>query len=275
MQQISMAGGRSLAEKSLTNKQLFRDIREKINTAAKIPGFFEVGDGQPEMQLYCKSNRDGTQIGDCPFAQFIQMVLMKKGIKYTVIPTLPTNKPAWLVEKFEGKLPVLVHNDVSLTDSLTIAEYIEKKYPHSSLTRQGAFSYQEVLEKTANFFPILSSYIKNKDSSKDAELLSSLELQFDILDEIIRSTPGKHICGIEITLADLYLVPLLYHAMVTLEHFKGQQFYHIDGEATRPALENYLSRMLDTEEFNDKRAYYNIDQVVFGWKVARGDVVIN
>jgi len=29
--------------------------------------------------------------------------------------------------------------------------------------------------------------------------------------------------------------------------------------------------MFDLEEFNDKRAYYNVDQVIYGWKVARGE----
>jgi len=94
-----------------------------------------------------------------------------------------------------------------MTDSLAIAEYLERTYPHSSLTRQGAYSYQEVLEKTVGFFPALSTLIKNKDESKDATLLADVEAQLDILDEIIRSTPGQYVCGIEITLADLYLVP--------------------------------------------------------------------
>ena len=53
----------------------------------------------------------------------------------------------------------------------------------------------------------------------------------------------------------------LFHAMVAMEHFKGTQFYNVDVEPTRPALENYVARMFDMEEFNDKRAYYNVDQV--------------
>ena len=60
--------------------------------------------------------------------------------------------------------------------------------------------------------------------------------------------------------------------MVALEHFKDVEFYHVGTDATRPALENYLGRLLDIEEFNDSRAYYNVDQVIYGWKVARGDV---
>jgi len=267
---LEMAGGRSQAEKSMTTKQIFRELRGKLNEAAQIPGFFDVGQ-HVDIELYCKSNKDGKQIGDCPFAQFIQLVLLKKGIPYKVIPTLPDSKPDWLKEKHEGKLPCLVDKGQTVVDSLAIAEYIERTYPHSSLTRQGAYSYQEVLEKTAGFFPALSAFIKNKDTSKDAALQAAVEAQLDVLDEIIRSTPGQYICGIELNLADLYLTPQLFHAMVALEHFKDVEFYHIEGEATRPALENYVARMFDMEEFNNKKAYYNIDQVISGWKMARGE----
>ena len=128
------------------------------------------------------------------------------------------------------------------------------------------------MEKTAGFFPALSGLIKNKDESKDEALIAAIETQFDIIDEILRSTPGQYLCGLELTLADLYLLPQLFHAMVTLDHFKGVEFYHIEGDPTRPALESYLARMLDMEEFNNKKVYYNVDQVIYGWKVARGEV---
>ena len=287
-----MSGGRSPSEKGLSKRGMFLQLKQKLKTAAEAPGFFQVGEGEPvslvyiilqyyshkfrfyfqDVELYCKSNRDGTQIGDCPFAQFIQLVLLKKGIRYSVHPTLSSQKPAWLVEKHEGKLPALFVKGAALTDSLAIAEFIEKTYPQNSLTRQGAFSYQEVLEKTAGFFPALSGLIQNKDESKDEALIAAIETQFDIIDEILRSTPGQYLCGLELTLADLYLLPQLFHAMVTLDHFKGVEFYHIEGDPTRPALESYLARLLDMEEFNNKKVYYNVDQVIYGWKVARGEV---
>jgi len=249
---------------------MFKELRGKLNKAAEIPGFFDVGE-KSELDLYCKASKDGIQIGDCPFTQFVQMVLQKKGINYSLHPLLPTNKPSWLVEKHEGKMPAIVHKGVSMTDSLAIAEYIEKTFPHSSLTRQGAYSYQEVLEKTQGFFPAMSAFIKNKDSGKDASLKAEVDKQLDMMDEILRSTPGQYICGIEMTLADLYLTPQLFHGVVAMEHFKDYTFFHIDGEPTRPALENYLSRMLELPEFNSKKAYYGADQVVNGWKVARGE----
>lgn len=197
---------------------------------------------------------------------------MKKGLSYSLYPTLPSEKPSWLMEKHEGKMPALTHQGKSMTDSLAIAEYIEKTFPHSSLTRQGAYSYQEVLEKTSGFFPALSEYIKNKDASKDATLQAKVESELDVIDEILRSTPGQYLCGIEMTLADLYLTPQLFHAMVAMDHFKKVEYYHVSGDPTRPALENYVSRMFDMEEFNSGRVYYNYDQVVYGWKVARGDL---
>ena len=197
--------------------------------------------------------------------------MLKKGLNYKLHPTLPSNKPTWLNEKHDGKLPALLHKGNSMVESLAIAEFIEKTYPHNSLTRQGAYSYQEVLEKTSGFFPALAAFIKNKDASKDADLQKAVESQLDVIDEILRTTPGQYICGIELTLADLYLTPLLFHAMVTLEHFKGVEYYHINCDPTRPALESYVARMFDMEEFNNKKAYYSVDQVIYGWKVARGE----
>jgi len=170
-------------------------------------------------------------------------------------------------------MPCLVHNGISMIDSLAIAEYLEKTFPYASLTRQGATSYQEVIEKTSGFFPSLSALIKNKDPALDESLFQTLNAELDTLDTIISSTPGKFVCGVEITLADLYLLPQLYHALVTVEHFKGVEMFHLDGsEPTRPALDNYVARMLDLEEFNNKKCYYSVDQVIYGWKSARGEV---
>ena len=78
--------------------------------------------------------------------------MLKKGLRYDVSPTTSDAKPDWIKSKHEGKLPCLMHKGDSMTDSLAIAEFLEKTYPHNSLTRQGAFSYQEVLEKTSGFF---------------------------------------------------------------------------------------------------------------------------
>jgi len=49
--QLRMGGGRSPAEKGMSKKQMFRAVRDKIFEAAKVPGFFDVGEGPPVS--YC------------------------------------------------------------------------------------------------------------------------------------------------------------------------------------------------------------------------------
>lgn len=47
---IMMGGGRSRSEVGLSKRQMFRQVRDKLNTAATEPGFFEVGEG-PAVSL--------------------------------------------------------------------------------------------------------------------------------------------------------------------------------------------------------------------------------
>ena len=156
-----------------------------------------------------------------PITTTQKLVLLKKGLSYNVLPTLKSEKPTFLLEKHDGKMPCLVHKDFSITESMDIAEYIERTFPHSSLTRQGTFSYQEILEKTAGLWPAIGAFIKNKEEAKDDVLLATVTEELDKLDEIVRSSPGKYLCGIELTLADLYLLPQFFHAVVAMDHFKG------------------------------------------------------
>lgn len=44
---LYMGGGRSPAEKGMSKKQMFRAVRDKVFEAAKVPGFFDVGEGPP------------------------------------------------------------------------------------------------------------------------------------------------------------------------------------------------------------------------------------
>ena len=108
-------------------------------------------------------------------------------------------------------MPAIKHKDVTLVGHMQIAEYLEKAFPHSSLTRQGVYSYQEVLERNAGFWPALRAFLRNKDAALDEGLGKAVEEQLDDMNDLIRSTPGYYICGMEMTLADLYLTPQLFH----------------------------------------------------------------
>lgn len=51
-----MMGGKSLAESKLTQKGIFKQLRNKLNTAAEIPGFFDVGEGKPVSSVVVRSS---------------------------------------------------------------------------------------------------------------------------------------------------------------------------------------------------------------------------
>lgn len=44
---LYMGGGRSREEQGMSKRQMFRNVRDKIFEAAKLPGFFDVGEGPP------------------------------------------------------------------------------------------------------------------------------------------------------------------------------------------------------------------------------------
>jgi glutathione S-transferase len=199
------------------------------------------------------------------------MVLLKKGVTYVIKPVSPVKLPSWIEKDHRGELPVLVHEGRAMTGPMAIAEYIDQKYPQKSLTRQGVCSYQEALEKTRNFFPTVTSYVLNKDGLKDAPLKDAVIRELNAIEKLLITTPGRFLCGVEMTLADLFLLPQLFHAMVAMEHFKDFESIVVDGDSPRPVLDNYVDKMLDLKEFNHKKAYCGVDKVIFGWKVARGE----
>lgn len=46
-----MAGGRSLEEKSLSKRQMFKQLREKLIEASQMPGFWDDGDTKAKVRL--------------------------------------------------------------------------------------------------------------------------------------------------------------------------------------------------------------------------------
>lgn len=194
--------------------------------------------------------------------------MLKKGLKYNLRPTVGEDVPEWITSK-KHTLPTLMYKNFSISDPMTIAEYIERTFPYNSLTRQGVLSYQEVLEQTANFYPSVTRYVLNNDPLKEDLLLKKVEDELDRLDKLLRSAPGQFICGVDISLADLYLLPRLFQANIVLDHFKDLEVYHLQSDPTRIALESYLSKVFSLEEMKDKRVAYNSDRVIHAWKLAR------
>jgi glutathione S-transferase len=168
------------------------------------------------MTLYCKAGPDGTLLGDCPFAQYVRLVLEEKGLEYELQPTVQDTKPVWLVEYYNGKLPALRHGKECYVESDVIAEYLDFFFPQPALTakKQETAAAEEAV---AGLFPATAKYLKHTPNgdADDAELLEVLETKLAALEQHLqrseeRTGPFLVGDGTAVTLVDCSLVPKLF-----------------------------------------------------------------
>ncbi len=77
---------------------------------------------------------DIVSAGTCPFAQRTRMVLLEKGIDFTLTEIDLDAKPAWFLEISPyAKVPVIRHGDAVLWESAVINEYLEEVFPEPAL----------------------------------------------------------------------------------------------------------------------------------------------
>jgi len=223
------------------------------------------------MILYVKAAEDGTSVGDCPFAQYVRLVLEEKGLEYDVRPCTPETKPQWLIDLFEGKMPALRHRKECYTESEVIAQYLEFFFSNSiSLSKPSKHEMKSAEDAIDGIFPSIAKYLKHTPDGDetDNELREGLVESLKRLDAHLstgdRSGPFLVGSGKEITLLDCGLAPKLYHMSVGLKEFKSNV---IDIATSFPAVEKYMQTMFNRESFLN--TMYSSETVVWGWNNAR------
>ena len=78
------------------------------------------------LTLHVKAGPDGNTFGDCPFAHALRIALEHKDLDYSLEPHAPDSKPGWLVANHGGAMPCLQDDEQVVTDSSSIADYLEK-----------------------------------------------------------------------------------------------------------------------------------------------------
>jgi len=228
------------------------------------------------MTLYLKAGPDGVSIGDCPFAQYIRMVLLEKNLEHDVRPSTQDTKPSWLIDHYEGKMPALRHRKECYTESDVIAQYLEfffQEPTYPSLTvgdsEEEKEQYQVASEIASKLFPAVAKYLKHTPDGDDddQELLQNLQNVLQEMDDHLSNqktdTPffGN---GENITLLDCSLAPKLYHMTVGMKHFKKNEDTVL---GQYPSLKKYIDMMFDRESFQE--SLYGEEVVVWGWSNAR------
>ena len=81
-----------------------------------------------------KSSIEIISSSTCPFAQRTRMVLLEKGIEFTLTEINLNDKPDWFLKISPyGKVPVIRNNGTIIFESAVINEYLEETFPRKPL----------------------------------------------------------------------------------------------------------------------------------------------
>eukprot|EP00756_Hemistasia_phaeocysticola_P060875 Hpha_TRINITY_DN4396_c0_g2::TRINITY_DN4396_c0_g2_i1::g.50265::m.50265/K05021/CLIC1; chloride intracellular channel protein 1 len=166
--------------------------------------------------LFCKAGPGGTgDLGDCPFAHSVQMALALKGADWDTLPVTAEDKPQWLLDECEGKMPCLVHDGKATVETSVIVQYIEANFPGDKL------SVEQDPSKAWGVFPAIAVLTKNKDPAEDAVKRQKLVDALSALGEHLSATGGPFLAGAKPTLPDVDLATKLYCMQHSTRHYAG------------------------------------------------------
>jgi glutathione S-transferase len=158
-----------------------------------------------------------------PFVRVTRMALREKGVAYALDPARPHTQEVDAIHPL-GKIPVFRYGDVALAESRAICLYVDRVFDGPGLVPSdpvGAAraeqwisivitaTYPVVLSYlAAYFFPGTADGSPNRPAIEAA--LPKMEPQFAMLDRAVAAS--GHLAGDTFTLADMYLMAILYWA---------------------------------------------------------------
>jgi glutathione S-transferase len=254
-----------ISAKSTTHQNMAKmsglEVREE--GATPLPG---------DMMLYLKAGPDGTSVGDCPFAQYIRMVLHEKSLPYEVIPTTSETKPDWLIEHYGGSLPALRHRKECYVESDVIAQYLDFFFIEPKLSPYSKIDMENANEAINGFFPRVAKYFKHTPDGDDEDnkLREQLEESLKKIDTYLgrEEATGPFLVGNGelVSLLDCSLAPKLYHLSTGLKGFKNNA---IDLQTQFPEVKAFMDVMFERDSF--KASKYPEETIIWGWSNARGN----
>lgn len=222
------------------------------------------------MVLYLKAAEDGKSVGDCPFAHYIRLILEEKGLPYKVEACSGNDdKPNWLLEHYEGKIPCLRHKKEAYVESNVIAAYLDYFFPSEPKpSKETKASLEDAEEALTGFFPAVAGYLKDAEGDDDdaAESLANLREKLRDLEDHLGEGAYLDLSGDENSFGvlDCRLVPQLYHLTVGIEKFKNGK---PNLETEFPKIHGYLQRSMERQSFQN--TLYSPETIEWGWTNAR------
>jgi glutathione S-transferase len=166
------------------------------------------------------------QIIGAPQSNFVyvaRIACLEKSVPYTLIPAMPHSPEVDAIHPF-GKIPVMRHGDVTLSESRAICYYIDHAFDGPALAPrdpvEGARTEEWISLVNTTIDPLLvRQYLRahffpgTPDGSPDRAAIDAalpkMEQHFAVLDRAVAKT--GHLVGNSFTLADINLLPILYY----------------------------------------------------------------
>ena len=157
------------------------------------------------------------------FVWVCRIVCAEKGVAYTLLPVMPHTQEVDAIHPL-GKIPAMRHGDVTLCELRAICSYIDRVFPGPSLvpadpvaaarTEQWISIVCTAVDPlflrtyfAAYLFPGTPDGSPNRTAIDAA--VPKMEPMFAMLDRAV--APTGHLVGSTFTLADAYLLPILYY----------------------------------------------------------------
>ncbi|XP_045879782.1 chloride intracellular channel protein 3 isoform X1 [Meles meles] len=190
-----------------------------------------------KLQLFVKASEDGESVGPCPSCQRLFMLLLLKGVPFT-LTTVDTRRSLDVLKDFApgSQLPILLYDGDAKTDTLQIEEFLEETLGPPEFPSL-APRYGESTTAGNDVFHRFSAFIKNPVPTQDDALYQMLLRALTRLDGYL-STPLGHerarepelresrrrfLDGDQLTLADCSLLPKLHIVDVSGRAGRGAQ----------------------------------------------------
>lgn len=176
----------------------------------------------PTVQLYSASV--------CPYAQRSRLMLLEKGVDFTLTEIDLNQKPDWfLTISPYGKVPVLQYGDDRVWESAVINEYLEEIFPQPPLlpTTPGKRAIARIWIDFANtkFTPAFYKLLLSQEASTQRQWHDELTHHLHFIEtEGLQalSANGPYWFGENLSLVDLAYYPW-FERWAALEHYRHIQ----------------------------------------------------
>lgn len=173
----------------------------------------------------------------CPYAHRTRLVLLEKGIDFTLTEIDLQNKPEWFADVSRyGKVPAIKHGEHQLYESAIINEYLDEVFPNPPLLPRdsGIKAIARIWIDYANnrFVPAFSKLLRGKDAAEQQQGRQELEeslayIEREALSQL--SGEGSYWFGNTLSLVDLTFYPW-FERLPTLEQYRN---FTLSSEHTR------------------------------------------